>query len=205
MEQAERTGAAGAGGAAGGGALVVAEYAGARAALRPLLRIADDSEQEIDGYLEEGVMFVVREADDAPPAVGEGGEGGEGGEPVGHLLLTAVGDASEADAPGTLELKSMALVPRLQGRGGGRLLVEAAIAHCRARGVPRLVVATAAAGTGQLRFYQRCGFRMWRIERDAFGPHTGYAADLVIDGIPLRDRVWLAMDFDAARARLSEA
>jgi hypothetical protein len=55
----------------------------------------------------------------------------------------------------------------------------------------RLLVATAAADVGNLRFYQRVGFRMLRIERDAFGPGAGYAAGIVIDGIPLRDRVWL--------------
>jgi GNAT superfamily N-acetyltransferase len=118
-------------------------------------------------------MFVVRQAD----------------ELVGQLLLT------ETEAAGGLELKSMALLPRLQGLGGGRQLVEAAIDYCKARGAPRLLVATAAAGVGQLRFYQRVGFRMLRIERDAFGPHNGYAEGILIDGVPLRDRVWLAMDF----------
>jgi hypothetical protein len=34
---------------------------------------------------------------------------------------------------------------------------------------------------------------MLRIERDAFTPEAGYPATEV-DGIPLRDRVWLALD-----------
>jgi hypothetical protein len=51
-------------------------------------------------------------------------------------------------------------------------------------------VTTAAADTGNLRFYQRCGFRFSRNERDFFGPETGYPDEVVIDGIPLRDRVW---------------
>ena len=157
-------------------ALALAHYQGDRAELRPLLRIADDSETEIDSYLDKGVMFVVREAD----------------ELVGHLLLTETEDA------GVLELKSMALLPRLQGMGGGRQLVNAAIDYCKAKGAQRMLVATAAAGIGQLRFYQRVGFRMLRIERDAFGPHNGYAEGIVIDGMPLRDRVWLAMDFAAS-------
>jgi hypothetical protein len=54
-----------------------------------------------------------------------------------------------------------------------------------------LVVATAAADIGNLRFYQRLGFRMRSIERDAFTPATGYPPGLEIDGIELRDRVWL--------------
>lgn len=45
--------------------------------------------------------------------------------------------------------------------------------------------------SADLRFYQRQGFRMRAIERDAFTPATGYAAGIQIDGIELRDRVWL--------------
>ena len=44
---------------------------------------------------------------------------------------------------------------------------------------------------GNLRFYQRQGFRMRSVERDAFTPATGYPPGLRIDGIELRDRVWL--------------
>ena len=52
-------------------------------------------------------------------------------------------------------------------------------------------VATGAADTGLLRFYQRLGFRLARIERDAFTPAAGYPPGLTVDGIPLLDRVWL--------------
>ena len=54
-----------------------------------------------------------------------------------------------------------------------------------------MVVATAAADVGNLRFYQRQGFRFRSVERDAFGPGSGYPPGLEIDGIALRDRVWL--------------
>jgi hypothetical protein len=56
----------------------------------------------------------------------------------------------------------------------------------------RVLVATGDGETlGHLRFYQRLGFRMRSIERDAFTEATGYPPGIVIDGIPLRDRVWL--------------
>jgi hypothetical protein len=61
----------------------------------------------------------------------------------------------------------------------------------RAEGVTRIVVSTASADVGNLRFYQRCGFRMSRIQRDAFTPATGYPDPIVIDGIALCDQVWL--------------
>jgi hypothetical protein len=50
-------------------------------------------------------------------------------------------------------------------------------------------VATAAADVGNLRFYQRQGFRIRPAERDAFTAATGYPPGLQIDGIALRDRV----------------
>lgn len=162
--------------------LTVGPYDGERAALRPLMRLADDSEEEIDRYIDAGVVFVVQEAD----------------EVVAYLLLTATEETH------VCEIKSMAVVERLQGGGLGRVLVEKVVEHCqrmRAQATPgsradvrSLVVATAAAGLGQLRFYQRLGFRMLRIEREAFGPHNGYAEGIVINGIPLRDRVWLSME-----------
>jgi hypothetical protein len=34
---------------------------------------------------------------------------------------------------------------------------------------------------------------MLRVDRDAFTPETGYTA-IDVDGIPLRDRVWLSLD-----------
>jgi hypothetical protein len=51
-------------------------------------------------------------------------------------------------------------------------------------------VATAAADVGNLRFYQRCGFRMTHVVPDAFGPFQGYPPGLEVDGIPLLDQVW---------------
>ncbi|WP_133789986.1 GNAT family N-acetyltransferase [Kribbella sp. VKM Ac-2571] len=144
-------------------------YDGDREVLRPLLRLADDSEQQIDAYLGLGDILV---ADDE-------------GEVVGHLQLVETAEAS------TLELKSLAVVDGRRGTGIGRALVEEAIEACRAHGATRLVVATAAADIDNLRFYQRRGFRMLTIERDAFGAAAGYANGIDIDGIPLRDRVWL--------------
>jgi GNAT superfamily N-acetyltransferase len=87
--------------------------------------------------------------------------------------------------------------PSHQRRGVGRALIEAAAGHARRRARSALVVATASADIGNLRFYQRSGFRMRSIERDAFTQATGYPHALRIGGIELRDRVWLDRDLDA--------
>ena len=148
----------------------VQRYDGDRELLRPLFREADDSEQQIDTYLHVGAVFVAE----------------DDGEIIGHLQLIARND--------TAELKSMAVAKTRRGEGVGRALVQAALEHCRNNATPSLLVATAAADIGNLRFYQRQGFRMLRIDRDAYVPATGYPDDIVIDGIPLRDRVWLSQD-----------
>lgn len=144
-------------------------YRGPRATLRALFELAEDSPAQLDAYLDTGRVLVAR----------------LGAEVVGHLQLV------DTDRPGELEVKNMAVRADLQGRGIGARLVSAAVELAAAESATRLVVATAAADIGNLRFYQRQGFRMCAVERDAFTPATGYPAGIVIDGIELRDRVWL--------------
>jgi GNAT superfamily N-acetyltransferase len=153
----------------------VEEHHGPRSGVRALFELAEDSPAELDAYIDAGRLLVALEGDRI----------------VGHLQLTETG------RPSALEIKNTAVAPSHQGRGIGRALVGAALALARGAGCSRLIVATAAADTGNLRFYQRLGFRMRSIERDAFTEATGYAPGLAVDGIPLRDRVWLDRDLDA--------
>jgi GNAT superfamily N-acetyltransferase len=83
-----------------------------------------------------------------------------------------------------------AVLETQRGRGIGRALLEAAADAARADDVPHLVLATGAADIGNLRFYQRCGFRMTHVVPDVFTPAHGYPAGLEVDGIPLLDQVW---------------
>ena len=154
----------------------IREHAGPRAGLRALFELADDSPRELDRYIDAGRVLVAYDGDRV----------------VGHLQLT---DAAEAGAG---EIRNMAVEEAWQGRGIGRALVGAAIALARADGHATLVVATATADIGNLRFYQRLGFRLRAIERDAFTPATGYPPDLEADGIPVRDRVWLDLPLPRA-------
>ena len=152
----------------------VERHAGPRRDLRVLFEEAEDSAQQLDAYLDAGEVLVA--------IAGE--------RVVGHLQLV---QTSDADAS---EIKNMAVEAHHRGRGLGRMLIQAAIDLTRAQGRSTLTVATAAADVGNLRFYQLAGFRMRSIERDAFSPATGYAAATIIDGIRLRDRVWLDLHLD---------
>jgi GNAT superfamily N-acetyltransferase len=145
--------------------IYVEEHAGPRRELRGLFELAEDSASELDGYMDAGRVLVALSSDRI----------------VGHLQLIEG------------EIKNMAVLEAHQGQGVGRTLMEAAIRTALDEGRTALVVATAAADIGNLRFYQRLGFRMRSIERDAFTEANGYPAQLV-DGIELRDRVWLDVD-----------
>jgi GNAT superfamily N-acetyltransferase len=144
-------------------------YTGSRAALRPLFALAEDAPSQLDAYLHAGRVLVAR----------------RGAMVIGHVQLVDTGHAGE------LEVKNMAVREDQQGHGIGTRLIHAAIDLATAESASVLLVATAAADTGNLRFYQRQGFRLRTIERDAFTPATGYPAGTHIDGIELRDRVWL--------------
>ncbi len=157
--------------------LAIEEYIGARATLRPSFELAEDSAVELDSYLHLGRVLVAR----------------IDGNVVAHLQIV------DADA-GEAELKSLAVRTDLQGRGIGTRLVEAARALLVGEGVRRFTVSTAAASAENLRFYQRRGFRMCAIERDAFSSANGYPDGIVIDGIPMRDRVWLDMEITGRSA-----
>ena len=144
-------------------------HTGAREELRPLFMLAEDSRTELDSYLHAGRVLVAR----------------AGPETVGHLQLV------DTDRPGRVELKNMAVQEAWRGHGVGRLLVAAAVDLAAASAATEMVVATGAADVGNLRFYQRQGFRMRSVERDVFTPAAGYPPGIVVDGIPLLDRVWL--------------
>jgi ribosomal protein S18 acetylase RimI-like enzyme len=143
-------------------------FEGDREELRELFELAEDSRSHLDSYLFAGRVLVAI----------------AGAQRIGHLQLV--------ESPGRAEITNMAVRPAWQGRGVGARLVHAAVdLVARGGSAPALLVATAAADTGNLRFYQRQGFRLRSVERDAFTPATGYPPGLSIDGVELRDRVWL--------------
>ena len=154
----------------------IAWHDGDRNELRPLFELAEDSAAQLAGYLDLGRVLVAR----------------RDGRTIGHLQLVPTADDE------VIELKNMAVRDEHHGTGVGRALVDAAVAYAEQAGYRRMVVATATADTGNLRFYQRVGFRMQSVDANAFTPDTGYPNRIEIDGIELRDRVWFARTLGAA-------
>jgi GNAT superfamily N-acetyltransferase len=145
---------------------VIEVPAGERQGYMALLRLADDSETEVARYCNEGVLFGLID--------------GVTGELRGEVLVVAAelgamelcgvtGDLGEsghgaAAELGAMELRSVAIDPAWQGRGMGRALVQEVLARLRARGVQRVVVATAMHQTCA-RTASQCGMRSGWSER----------------------------------------
>jgi GNAT superfamily N-acetyltransferase len=155
----------------------IAWYDGPRLALWDLFELADDSSEQIDGYIELGRVLAA--FDDAD-------------EVVGHVQLV------DGDRAGAVELRSIAVREELQGRGIGRQLVERALALCRDEGKRAVSVTTATADIDNLRFYQRLGFRASSVTRDAFTEAQGYPPQLEANGIPVRDSITFTVQLGPA-------
>lgn len=145
----------------------------AREAWVPLLVLADEPEP-LGAYLHDGELFGVLSDD---------------GEPLAAILLI-----DDGGGRGVVELRAVAVAERAQGHGIGSRMLDAVMEILRVRGSRRVVVGTASSGVRQLAFYQRCGFRLARVERDYFTQERGYPPDLTENGIATRDMVWMDCD-----------
>jgi ribosomal protein S18 acetylase RimI-like enzyme len=141
---------------------------GSRRPYVDLLREAEDSTSEIESYLDKGDLFLYT----------------DGEMVVGHVLVTPLAHDEQ-------ELKNLAIAEGRRRLGLGRSMIGAVLTELRARGARRVEVATSGADTGNLEFYQRCGFRLLRIERDYFSPARGYPEGFSLFGLPASDLVVL--------------
>jgi GNAT superfamily N-acetyltransferase len=91
------------------------------------------------------------------------------------------------------EIIELAIAAEQQRRGLGRQLVTWLVEEARRRGIPKLLVGTANASTGNIRFYQRCGFRMDHVRRDYF---WYYRKPQYEEGIRVRDMLVFSFEFD---------
>jgi GNAT superfamily N-acetyltransferase len=154
------------------GSVEISWYRSRRRELRELFALAEESPAVIEELIDLGSVLVAT----------------LDGKIVGCLQLLDPKEHVE------IEIAILAVAEDHQGRGIGTALVERAIAKARNQNLHTVRVGTSSADISNLRFYQRRGFRMLAIERDAFTPADGYPEGIETDGLPLRDRVWLTLD-----------
>lgn len=132
-----------------------------------LLLLADDSEQQVRSYIQKGILYAAVKDDQV----------------VGVALAIPV-------KLGEVELKAVAVDPGVHNQGIGTSMLALVMRALEHRGYRRVVLGTGNSSIGQMAFYQKSGFRFWKIDRDFFSPERGYPEGLEENGIPLRDMVW---------------
>ena len=132
----------------------------------PLLLLADEQEDMIDRYLERGTLFVVE----------------DDGVARAEAVVTDEGD-------GIAEIKSLAVVPELRGRGYGRSLIR--FVRDRYKGRFSILQVGTGDSPATVPFYERCGFVRHHVDRDFF--LDNYDHPIIEGGRRLKDMVYLRM------------
>lgn len=118
-----------------------------RERMLPFLKLADDSENMIRDYIQEGELYEIVVDD----------------QTVGIILFTFT-------ARDIVEIKNMALVNSMRRKGMGREVIKRFSEHYKKSGYSYMIVGTANSSIGNLAFYQKAGFRFDHIKRDFFFP-----------------------------------
>ena len=128
-----------------------------------LLLLADEQEDMVDRYLNNGTMFILE--DNGVKA---------------ECVVLDVGD-------GVLEIKNIAVVPQYQGRGYGKALIEFIIKKYQCD------YSILQVGTGDSKstipFYEKCGFIRSHIIKNFFTDN--YDHPIYDGGVKLTDMVYL--------------
>ncbi|KIX11966.1 GNAT family N-acetyltransferase [Dethiosulfatarculus sandiegensis] len=134
-----------------------------------LLLLADPSLEKLNSYLKESKCVVAL----------------DNKKPIGAYVLKPL-------VQGSYELMSIAVLPEFQKKGVGTALLKHAVSFARESGARRLEVGTGTFGY-QLAFYQRQGFRVYKVDRDFF--LTNYPEPIYEEGIQLKDMLRLSVDY----------
>lgn len=134
-----------------------------------LLLLADPSENLIKEYLKKGLCYIAEDGDRIS----------------GVYILLPIREE-------TIELINLAVAEIYQGKGLGKMLVMHAIEEARNLRYKRIEVGTGNSSISQLALYQKCGFRMNRIDKDFFLKH--YEEEIYENGIQCIDMIRLTQD-----------
>lgn len=129
----------------------------------PYLQLADEDEEVVRHYMNDGELYVIHCGDRL----------------AGVALLIE-------QSKTTIELKNMAVVPECQGKGIGKVAIQMISERSQAEGYTQVIVGTANSSIDNIAFYQKAGFRMERIQKDFF---SSYSAPIYENGIRAIDMI----------------
>ena len=139
-----------------------------REAPMELLLLADPSQEAINKYLKGGNCFVACEGDEIVGA---------------YVMISRNRDE--------FEIMNIAVAEKRQNEGIGKLLVLDTIKRAKKEGAKKLLVGTGNSSTGQLAFYQKCGFKISGIKKDYF--IKNYKESIFENGVQCKDMIMLEL------------
>ncbi len=156
--------------------VTLVEVLGDREPYLGLLLEADDSEEMVRAYMDQGLLFEIRDDD----------------QPVGEVLVLRGDD--------DIEIKSIALEEDHRGRGVGPAAIAEVVRRARGERVARVIVGTADSAPDTIAFYRRCGFRDAGLREGFF---DAYPEPVMVDGVQAHDMVLLEIRLgDPGRGQL---
>ena len=141
----------------------LAEITGEREPYLPYLLVADEDEEVVQHYMNEGALYAIHCGDRL----------------AGVALLIE-------QSKTTIELKNMAVVPECQGKGIGKIAIQMISERSQAEGYTQVIVGTANSSIDNIVFYQKAGFRMEKIQKDFF---SSYSVPIYENGIRAIDMI----------------
>jgi GNAT superfamily N-acetyltransferase len=131
-----------------------------------LLTLADPSLSQIKKYLDAGQCYVAK----------------IDSQLIGVLVLTEL-------TPTTIEIKNIAILEFMQGKGYGKQLLKFAEEIARKSNYQKLIIGTGNSSIGQLALYQKEGFEITSVVKDFFV--TNYKEPIFENGIQCKHMIML--------------
>ncbi|MCP3030945.1 GNAT family N-acetyltransferase [Halobacillus sp. A1] len=134
----------------------------------PYLLLADEDEEKVMDYIQEGELYAIVDGDQV----------------IGACLFTF-------PSPKVVEIKNIAVIFTKQGKGIGTSVIQKSFSMFQDRGFSEMIVGTANSSLANISFYQRCGFRMDSIRKDFF---LDYPEPIYENGILATDMIVFSRD-----------
>ena len=134
-----------------------------------LLFLADETVESIDKYIHDCVIYLLMFRN---KSVG----------------VCAVCETS----PSIIEIKNIAVVEELRGRGFGKLMINSLIDNAERNGYERVIIGTGDAGIRQINLYKKCGFEIYDKKKNFF--IDNFPEPIYENGIRCIDQVVLSIE-----------